>query len=100
MVALANNQLAGTSYDPANLVPPGSPLDAISLSDRLAALIVHTELSAASLKAVRAEASEVARTTVGSQPAPQPTGFDPNVEKRRISQVIELLLGTAEFQRK
>jgi len=77
-------------------------------------LIVHTELSADSLRAVRdglvepaapVNAAANARPAVNSGTRPEAvpvragTG-DVSPERRRIAQVVGLLMGTAEFQRR
>lgn len=121
-VALGNNQINGTGFDPSRLVSHegaaspnrlDSPDTLDQLTNQLAALIVHTELSRDSLRAVRAGLAEqppVAATTV-DRPAMNNTQRPATVinagsttagaaERRRIAQVIGLLMGTAEFQRK
>jgi uncharacterized protein (DUF1800 family) len=113
-VALAGNQINGTSYDPNRLVAAEAAADFDQLTSQLAALIVHTELAPESLRAVRAGLGE--QSTATSAPAARPamnTGERPemlpvkaafapdvNSERRRISQVVGLLMGTAEFQRR
>jgi uncharacterized protein (DUF1800 family) len=120
-VALANNQINGTNFDPLKLVSnevAASPDRADQLTNQLAGLIVHTELSTESIRAVRAGLAEqpsVAATSLArpamsnSQPPnPRPAASpintapttDAAAERRRIAQVIGLLMGTAEFQRK
>jgi uncharacterized protein (DUF1800 family) len=107
-VALASNQIPGTRYDPGRLISADAPEEL--LTTQLAALIVHTELGAESLRAVRSGLSGVAqgaaeaRTASRSGPPLQPvqagaaTRIDPAA--RRIAQAIGLLFGTSEFQRK
>jgi uncharacterized protein (DUF1800 family) len=113
-VALANNQINGTSYDPTRLVSTDSTAKPDELTNELAALIVHTELSADSLHAVREglanpsspTPSPVARPAMnGGQrpeivPVKSPAPADLNSDRRRITQLIGLLMGTAEFQRR
>ena len=121
-VALANNQINGTRFDPMRLVSSDVATHSDQLTNQLAGLIIHTELSADSLRAVRAglaDQSPAAATSVArpamdhSQTASQTTGQRPVVasvnaasmtdaggERGRIAQVIGLLMGTAEFQRK
>jgi uncharacterized protein (DUF1800 family) len=112
-VAMANNQIQGTNYDPARLVQ----LDAANpdqLIDQLSALVIHTELSAESRRAVLAGLAEQPAQSTGTQaraamtsserPAVIPVkaagAGDANAARRRIAQVIGLLVGTTEFQRK
>lgn len=113
-VALANNQINGTRYDPLRLVSVEIASNTDQLTNQLAALIVHTELSPDSLRAVRAGVAEQARTvtTAGTarpamSSAQRPdivpvkaVSSDANVERSRIAQVVGLLMGTAEFQRR
>jgi uncharacterized protein (DUF1800 family) len=113
-VALANSQINGTSYDPLRLVAAESTENVDALMSRLSALIVHTELAPESLRAVRAgladqstpvTAAAVARPAInnGERPEVVPARIpapDSNPERRRISQLIGLLMGTSEFQRR
>ncbi len=113
-VALANNQVTGTSYEPMRLVSSDTAANLDQLMNQLAALIVHTELSAGSLRAVRAALNEqpapmttasAVRPAMNNGQRPEPVQAraapaDMNPEKRRIAQAIGLLLGTAEFQRR
>jgi uncharacterized protein (DUF1800 family) len=113
-VALANNQINGTSFDPMRLVSKDVVDNSDQLTNQLAGLIVHTELSSDSLRAVRAgleaQPSVAAVSTprpamdTGQRPAANPVSAasrtDAPGERRRIAQVIGLLMGTAEFQRK
>ena len=110
-VALANNQINGTNYDPMRLVATEATANSDTLTAQLAALIVHTELSADSLRAVRDGLSEqspavtaasAARPAMNSGERPEmvpvkAASSDANPERRRIAQVIGLLMGTAEF---
>jgi uncharacterized protein (DUF1800 family) len=113
-VALANNQINGTSFDPMRLVSTDVAANSDQLTSQLAGLIVHTELSADSLRAVRAgladqppvAATSIARPAMntGQRPVAVPVNAasttDAAAERRRVAQVIGLLMGTAEFQRK
>src|SRR5262249_53667736 len=116
MVALANNQVPGTNYDPARFLAPESG-NANALTERLAASIGHTNLSPESWKAVRSGLAETA-----GQPGPRdsaasvvpvsaksmtdgankaaPVKSDEAAARRQVAQVVQLLLGTAEFQRR
>ncbi len=117
-VALANNQINGTNFDPLRLVSKEVVASPDRMTSQLAGLIVHTELSADSLRAVRAgladqpavAATGMARPAIdnGQRPAQRPVAAPVNTasmpdaaaERRRIAQVIGLLMGTTEFQRK
>lgn len=113
-VALANNQINGTHYDPMRLVSTDAAGNLNELTNQLAALIVHTELSPDSLRAVHAGLAEQTPTVTtagtarpamssGERPEMVPVkaaSSDANPERRRIAQVIGLLMGTAEFQRR
>jgi uncharacterized protein (DUF1800 family) len=113
-VALANNQINGTSFDPMRLVSADIATDSDRLMSQLAGLIVHTELSADSLRAVRAgladqppaAATSVARPAMNqsqrpvSLPVKAASTIDAAAARRRVAQAIGLLMGTAEFQRK
>ena len=113
-VALANNQINGTHYDPMRLVSTDAAGNLNELTNQLAALIVHTELSPDSLRAVHAGLAEQTPTVAtagaarpamssGERPEMVPVkaaSSDANPERRRIAQVVGLLMGTAEFQRR
>jgi uncharacterized protein DUF1800 len=113
-VAFANNQINGTAYDPSRLVATEAVGNLDAVTSQLSALIVHTELSADSLRAVRAGLTEPsapvnaaanARPAVnnGGRPEAVPVraaAADVNPERRKIAQVVGLLIGTAEFQRR
>jgi len=113
-VALANNQINGTSYDPLRLVAAETTANVDALMSRLSALIVHTELAPESLRAVRAgladqstpvTAAGAARPAMnnGERPAvvqAKTPATDANPDRRRISQLVGLLMGTSEFQRR
>jgi uncharacterized protein (DUF1800 family) len=113
-VALANNQINGTSYEPTRLVSSETVAAPDRLMNQLAALLVHTQLSPESARAVRTALNSTADqliVTNAVRPAmnhgastepvqPRTVNADLNLEKRRVSQAIGLLLGTAEFQRR
>jgi uncharacterized protein (DUF1800 family) len=98
-VAFANNQIAGTGYDPARLISSDTDADADGVTNRLAALIVHTELSTDSrlaiLDALKKQAAESQPATVAVK---ADVKSDASAERRRIAQVIGLLFATSEFQ--
>lgn len=100
VVTFANNQIAGTGYDPARLLSTEMIADADKSTSQLAALVVHTELSAsrsrAVLDALGNQAAESQRNIV-----PVTAGAsDANTARVRIAQIIGLLFGTSEFQRR
>jgi uncharacterized protein (DUF1800 family) len=114
-VALANNQINGTSYDPMRLVATEAATNPDTLTSQLSALIVHTELSPDSVRAVRAGLADqspapttanAARPAMNSGERPEMVPVkassvsDANPERRRIAQLVGLLIGTAEFQRR
>ncbi len=113
-LAYASNQIMGTTYDAARLVPPQTRQDSDAVMNRLTALITHTELSAESRNAVRAALDEKAAppTRAENQPRPVATNTKPEpvnaslqskpdaAATKRLAQLIGVLLGTAEFQRK
>ena len=111
-VALANNQINGTRYDPLRLVAIETAANLDTLMSQLSALIVHTELSPDSLRAVRAGLAEqaaplnsaAARPAMNTGGRPEVTPVraapDTNPDRRRIAQLAGLLIGTAEFQRR
>ena len=102
VVALANSQISGTSYDPARIVSMEASADEIA--NKLSALIVHTELSVESRRAVMdgfAQQSAEATTSKPDIIAVKATGqLDRSAARRRLGQIIGLLFGTAEFQRR
>jgi len=114
-VALANNQINGTSYDPMRLVATEAAANPDMLTSQLSALIVHTELSPDSIRAVRAGLADqppaptianAARPAMNSGERPEmvpvkaSSAPDTNPERRRVAQLVGLLIGTAEFQRR
>ena len=107
-VALANNQINGTSYDPLRLVAIETAGDPEALTSQLSALIVHTELSPESLRAVRnglngpPPDAPALRPAMNSGPPGQQVQArnEANPERRRIAHLVGLLMGTAEFQRR
>jgi uncharacterized protein (DUF1800 family) len=95
-VALANNQIPGTNYDPARLVSIEQVAGADHLVNQLSALMVHTELSPESRRAVLAGLAErPAAVRVKADTAGDAAGG-----RRHVSQIIGLLIGTTEFQRR
>ena len=81
-VAFANSQIQGTNYDASRLVSPDISASSETLTARLSTLIVHTELSADSKRAVL-------------------SGLDLTGDAhKRTQQAIGLLLGTTEFQKR
>jgi len=92
------------------------------LTSMLEAAIVHTPLSAESRRAVttslesptKASASDAApaagkpgyaysttpSSPSGRQPAVLPASYDANAARHHVAQIVELMLGTAEFQRR
>jgi uncharacterized protein (DUF1800 family) len=116
LVALANNQIAGTRFDPSRLISNELAASVDEATSKLAALIVHTDLSADSLRAVRTGLEEqtasakpaviddrALKQAVGEGPAIMQVSsnspLDPSAA-RRVSQIVGLLMGTTEFQRK
>lgn len=112
LTVLSTGQIPGTSYDPARLVSTDAIADADMLMNKLTALILHTELSTESRRAVRAGLNE--------SPQPRPAIVDERAlraqretapavmtrakldpaSSRRAAQAISLLFGSAEFQRR
>ncbi len=110
-VALATNRINGTIYDPLRLVTTEAATNPDALTSQLSALIVHTELSPESLHAVRAGLAEQPAPATAARPAinnaERPEAVPAravapvmNPEQRRIAQLVGLLMGTAEFQRR
>lgn len=106
-VALANNQINGTSYDPLRLVSTETAANPDALTSELSALIVHTGLSPESLRAVRngldapaPDAATLPAMNSGRPAPPVQTRAEANPERRRVVQLVGLLIGTAEFQRR
>ncbi|HEY9231824.1 MAG TPA: DUF1800 family protein, partial [Blastocatellia bacterium] len=106
-VALANNQINGTRYDPARLIRVTTSND--EAMNQLAALIIHTPLAPDSRRVVLDALAQPppppqARPAAsdGKPPAPVPAKADAksDPQARRLAQLIGLLLGTAEFQRR
>ncbi|MEK6301700.1 MAG: DUF1800 family protein [Acidobacteriota bacterium] len=115
-VAFANGQINGTSYDAARLVSNEAAASVDQLASQLAPMIVHTELSTESRRAVLAGlAAQTPASPLPGKPAEvrpavanaaSPTmvavkAGAPDAETRkRIAQVIGLLFGASEFQRR
>src|SRR5262249_18415880 len=130
LVALANNQIRGTSYDQSRLAAlggasapgagtsTGRPVPggfADPLVSKLEAAIVHTPLSTESRRAVTTglesptgagrpgSPSSSAVPSQSAQPGQAtalPAKYDANASGHRVAQAVELLFGTAEFQRR
>jgi uncharacterized protein (DUF1800 family) len=115
-VALANQQIAATSYEPSRLVSAEAVNNPDQLMKQLTTLITHTELSNDSQQAVRASLVEQAAQPPQVTPQTPPLSTEANRQARvmttnlqskpetpatrRIAQLVGVLLGTAEFQRK
>jgi uncharacterized protein (DUF1800 family) len=115
-VALANNQIPTTTYDISRLVTAEIADNTDLLMKQLTTLITHTELSNDSQKVLRATLEEGASQQPKVAIQPRPVSTDANraamvttaniqnrpvtAANRRIAQIIGVLLGTAEFQRK
>ena len=107
VVALANNQINGTRYDPSRLV--GATASDDEAMNQLAALILHTPLAPDSRRTAlealaQPQAPPQARAVMSnSKPlAPVPAKAESRNDSpaRRMAQLVGLLLGTAEFQRR
>jgi hypothetical protein len=112
-VAFANHQIPATTYEVARLVSTEAMGNADLLMKQLTALITHTELSNDSQQALRAALQDNAPQAATNQvrpvainenrPAVTPANLQNKPETaatRRVAQLIGVLLGTAEFQRK
>jgi uncharacterized protein (DUF1800 family) len=107
-VALANGQIAGTRYEPARLARiEGTQAELVT---ELAPVLIHTDLSPETRRAIEtafagnkvpAVQPEV-RPAIQNGPPESPVratrGFSP--AQRGAARVIELLLGSSEFQRR
>jgi uncharacterized protein (DUF1800 family) len=100
VVAFANNQIAGTGYDPARLISTEMIADADKATNQLAALIVHTELSTSSRRAVLDALGNQATASQRNIVPVKADASDTSAARLRIAQIIGLLFGTAEFQRR
>ena len=109
-VALANNQIPGTRFEP-DKIADSSQSNRDAEIRNLAALIVHTELSAESRKALHTGLSDadkngeqrvisVMNREGQAQDRPQEPTTDRRAADRRVARIIGLLMGTAEFQRR
>ena len=112
-VALTRNQISGTSYDPSKLVDSGMMGNLDQLTERLTALVLHTDLGPESRRTIRAgiekmqdgqasAAVPVASTSEG-RPAVAPASYSVKMDSsgsRRVAQALELLFGSSEFQRR
>ena len=115
-VALANNQIPSTTYDMSRLVASGVADNTDLLVKQLTTLITHTELSNDSQQVLRATLEDGVSQQPKAAMQPRPVSTDTNrpvavpaanvqskpvtAANRRIAQIIGVLLGTAEFQRK
>jgi uncharacterized protein (DUF1800 family) len=111
-VALANGQINGTSYESARLVSNDAASNLEQLTNQLASMIVHTELSAESRRAVLAGLAEPTTSRISAEAKPAvansatpmmvavKAGTPDAGTRKRIAQAIGLLMGAAEFQRR
>jgi uncharacterized protein (DUF1800 family) len=112
-LALTRNPVPGTSYDPAKLVASDTTANLDELTGRLAALVLHTDLGPEGRRTIRAGLDKVQEGQPGGavraaapsegRPAPAPANYNTRMDSlasRRIAQVLELLFGTSEFQRR
>ena len=108
-LAFTRNQIAGTSYDANLLVSPEMAKDLDEVISRLTALVLHTELSHESRRTIRAGFDKMQESAVrtasaaGAKPEAVPASYNPKLDSggmRRVAQVLELLFGSSEFQRK
>jgi uncharacterized protein (DUF1800 family) len=110
-VAFTRNQIPGTSYDPSKLVDFGTNPD--QLTERLTALVLHTDLSPEGRRTIRAGIEKMqdgqagapvrAASASGVGPAVAPASYGVKMDSggpRRVAQVLELLFGSSEFQRR
>ncbi|HKV39025.1 MAG TPA: DUF1800 domain-containing protein [Blastocatellia bacterium] len=111
VVTLANNQIQGTSYNPAALVLPRS--NPAAAADALTALIVHTGLSDASRKALQiglkdqggiagpgSSGGAPLKIAYPAHPASSQQAELSEGWRRFLAQATALLMGSTEFQRK
>lgn len=102
VVTLANNQIQGTAYVTARIASPDGGTDEIT--DQVSALILHTALSTASRRAVADGLAQQSADAANKRPDVVPvkatTQPDQTAVRRMLGQIIGLLLGTAEFQRR
>ena len=113
-VAFANGQINGTSYEWARLLSREAASNADQLTNQLAPMIVHTELSSESRRAVLAglatpqsalplpakPAEATPAAAAGTSPMMVKAGASDGETRKRIAQAIALLMGTSEFQRR
>ena len=112
-VALTRNQIAGTSYDPSRLVDSGMMGNHDQLTERLTALVLHSDLSPEGRRTIRAgiEKMQDGQTSAAlrvasppeSRPAAAPASYNAKMDStgsRLVAQVLELLFGSSEFQRR
>ncbi|HEU4389232.1 MAG TPA: DUF1800 domain-containing protein [Blastocatellia bacterium] len=106
-VALANGQIPGTRYDTSRLGRfDGGQADLIN---ELVPLVIHTELSAESRRAIgavladdKSPSPQPARPAVKTGPPEGPVRASASLPaaQRTAAKVMELLLGSSEFQRR
>ena len=108
-LAFTRNQIAGTSYDANRLISPQMAAELDEVTGRLTALVVHTEVSPESRRTIRAgfdklqEGGQSSASVAGAKPEAVPASYNPKLDSgrmRRVAQVLELLFGSSEFQRK
>ena len=112
-VAFTRNQIPGTNYESARLASPDRPPSLDDLTDRLTALVLHVDLSPDSKRTIReglakTQAAQVvapsrAATPAGTRPEAAQAGYSPRMdgaESRQAALILELLFGSAEFQRR
>jgi uncharacterized protein (DUF1800 family) len=108
-LAFTSNQIAGTSYDANRLISAQMADDLDDITGRLTALVLHTEVSPESRRTIRAgfdklqEGAKSTASVAGAKPGPVPASYNPKLDSarmRRVAQILELLFGSSEFQRK
>jgi uncharacterized protein (DUF1800 family) len=108
-LVFTRNQIAGTNYDANRLISAAIADDPDEVTSRLTALVLHTELSPESRRTIRAGFDKLQEDTMrtasaaGAKPEPVPASYSSKLDSsrtRRVAQVLELLFGSSEFQRK
>jgi uncharacterized protein (DUF1800 family) len=115
-VDLANHRIAATSYEPSRLVSAEAVNNPDLLMKQLTTLITHSQLSNDSQQALRDSFADQAAQPTQAATQTRPVSTEANrparvmttnlqskpetPANRRIAQLVGVLLGTAEFQRK
>ncbi|MDD5543326.1 MAG: DUF1800 domain-containing protein [Acidobacteriia bacterium] len=110
--AFVNHQIPGTTFEAQRLDPPDEEQDVNQLTNHLAALTIHTRPSPNDLRAIEEVATSpglslapkgntgTPQVKTVAYPTPNGSKAGPVEDAQTVSRILELLLGSEDFQRK